>query len=63
MGHKQIPQFNQSDNEFSCSNELPPMLPHKQWNLGVANDISTSEYEETSDLLPPPPLPPKLESD
>ena len=42
------------------------MLPHKQWNLGVASGTSTSEYEETSDLLPPSPLPSKtkkIESD
>ena len=54
-----VPQdvFNQAN---SNANETPPALPHKQWNFeAVATSTSISKYEDTSGLLPPPPLPPK----
>ena len=41
------------------TNESLPALPHEKQNFGVATRTSTSEYEDTAGLLPPPPLPPK----
>ena len=56
LGLKEAPQGVSCQVDSEVGNEIPPILPHKH---GTTMITSTSEYEDTSGFLPPPPLPPK----
>ena len=64
FNHHQL-ESEDSNQIESRSNESPPALPDNLLiqNRGTANVnncfISTPEYEDTADLLSPPPLPPR----